>query len=181
MGAATSSKASTSEHCHGFSRSYYAERQDISKGKGGSEKNSNGNWPLQRRYRILRKKYIEKISPEKLLLYLIYQIIIRTPCSSTNRYPRKEQERRRSAKKRTSHTRTGKHRRSRKVGRTHPSSSCLSPTCYIHGCSSFAMTWETRRREGRVQREAARGRRKKEEGGIRTTMAGPRPLPSGAK
>lgn len=178
MGAAKSSKASTLELCRGFSRSYYAGGQNISKGKKGSE--LKRELATSGSYRILKKKESreEKRSPgEKIITLHIHQIIRRPHSSSTS-----SKGRRRSAKKRrTSHTRTGKHRRSRKVGRTHPSSSCLSPTCYIHGCSSFAMTWETRRREGRVQREAARGRRKKEEGGIRTTMAGPRPLPSGAK
>lgn len=54
MGAAKSSKASTLELCRGFSRSYYAGGQNISKGKEGSE--LKRELATSGSYRILKKK-----------------------------------------------------------------------------------------------------------------------------
>jgi hypothetical protein len=56
MGAAKSSKASTLELCRGFSRSYYAGGQNISKGKKGSE--LKRELATSGSYRILKKKRI---------------------------------------------------------------------------------------------------------------------------
>lgn len=58
MGAAKSSKASTLELCRGFSRSYYAGGQNISKGKEGSE--LKRELATSGSYRILKKKNLER-------------------------------------------------------------------------------------------------------------------------
>jgi hypothetical protein len=112
-------QASTLELCHGFSRSYYAEGQNISNGRKDQTRTQTGIGHCKKLQDPEKKSRGKKKISRKIIALHIHQIISRPPSNSTNRDIKGSKRRRRRSTKtrRSSHARTGKDWRRRQAGR----------------------------------------------------------------